>query len=92
MLRGSRASNGVVAELRGSSHDRSNRSQPGPDPDRAGAPVSVHTAEVPLVAATYLALTVVAVVFAWAGGGLGRRAGLVIAAGYLACVAIVVAS
>jgi len=50
------------------------------------------TAEVPLVAASYLALPVAAVVLPWPGGGLGRRAGLIIIAGYLACVAFVVAS
>lgn len=48
------------------------------------------TGGVPLAAGTYLALTVAAVVFALAGRGLGRPAGLMLIGGYLGYVALVI--
>jgi len=48
------------------------------------------TAEVPIVASAYLALTIVAFVLGWATHGLSRRAGLVIIAGYLGLVGYLV--
>jgi len=50
------------------------------------------TAGVALAAGTYLALTLAAVVFALAGRGLGRWAGLILVAGYLGYVVLVVAT
>jgi len=50
------------------------------------------TGEVPVVAGSYLALTLTAVLLAWAGRGLDRRAGVVMIAGYAGCLILVVAA